>query len=199
MKLFYSITSPFARKVHMLLRVTGLIERTELVSTTFESEELRKLNPLGKIPALVDGDTTLFDSALICEYLDEIHQEEGNRSLFHCGRGDYFRVQSAHYLANGILDAAVLTVMERRRTSEQSAYWLERWQTAIRTGIETVDLGILGGADNLNIATLTTLSALGYLDFRLPDYDWRSWNPTLADWNAELATQDWYQATAPQD
>ncbi|WP_018275694.1 glutathione S-transferase N-terminal domain-containing protein [Teredinibacter turnerae] len=67
MKLYMSHTSPFARKVRMTTRLTGLADQVEEICTTFESAELRERNPLGKIPALEASDITLFDSALICE------------------------------------------------------------------------------------------------------------------------------------
>lgn len=197
MQLYDSPTSPFARKVKMLLIITGLIDKTEIITTSFESDELRKVNPLGKVPALVDGKTTLFDSPLICEYLDEKYEEAGHSSLFHCGKSDYYRVQSAHALANGILDAAVSSMMESRRETEQSPYWLARWQTAMEAGIKNVDTNILGSASTINIATIATLSALGYLNFRLPQHDWRRWNPNLSDWFNTLKDEAWFTETAP--
>jgi len=199
MKLFYSTTSPFARKVNMLLHYTGLIEQTELLATSFESEELREFNPLGKLPALVDGATRLFDSPLICEYLDEKYEESGKPSLFHCGKADYYHIQSAHALADGILDAAVATAMENRRDTEKSAYWLERWQKALQAGIRHANLRALGDTNQVNIATISTMAALGYLDFRLDHYNWRSWNSELADWQQQLAAETWVLATAPKE
>lgn len=197
MKLFMSHTSPFARKVRMFLRVSGLLEHTEEVATTFESDDLRQLNPLGKIPALVDAELTLFDSPLICEYLDEQYVEAGNYSLFNCDKENYFDVQSTHALTDGITDAAVLTVMELKRSTEKSPYWLDRWQKAMETGIRHIDLSAIGSQDELNIATLSTAACLGYLDFRLPDLGWRDWNPELATWFTSITEQAWYLETAP--
>ena len=200
MKLFYSTTSPFARKVNMLLHYTGLIDQTELVLTNFESEELRELNPLGKIPALVAGQTRLFDSPLICEYLDEKFEESGKLSVFHCGRGDYYRVQSAHALANGILDAAVNSVFELKRETEHSPYWLGRWKTALEAAVTHTDLEVLGNSEDVNIATISMIAALGYLDFRLAKhFDWRSLNAELAAWYASIKEEPWVLATAPKD
>lgn len=197
MQLYYSPTSPFARKVKILLMITGLIDKTKIIVTSFDSDQLRTVNPLGKVPALIDAKTTLFDSPLICEYLDEKYEESGHASLFHCGKADYYRVQSAHALANGILDAAVSSMMESRRETEPSPYWLGRWKTAVETGIKNINIDILDGASNPNIATIATMAALGYLDFRLPQYDWRSWNPELTGWYNALKDESWFTETAP--
>ncbi|SMF52829.1 glutathione S-transferase [Alteromonadaceae bacterium Bs31] len=198
MQLFYSTTSPFARKVNIFLRLTGLINTTELVSTNFESEELRKLNPLGKIPALKDGELVLPDSTLICQYLDEQYVALGNDSLFHNGEEDYYQVQMAHTLANGILEAAVSTVMEKRRDTEHSIYWLGRWRAAMHTAIKNIDFEAITNGDNPNIATITTAAALGYLDFRLSsEHDWRKWNADLAGWFESIRFEDWFVDTTP--
>ncbi len=200
MQLFYSTTSPFARKVNIFLRVTDLLAATELVNTTFESEELRKLNPLGKIPALLDGERVIVDSSLICEYLDEKYVALGNDSLFHRGEDDYYKIQMAHTLANGILEAAVASVMEKRRDTEHSIYWLGRWRTAIHTAINNIDFKAIADGDTPNIATIATASALGYLDFRLSkEHDWRDWNSQLASWFEATRYEDWFVDTAPPE
>ena len=198
MQLFYSTTSPAARKVMMLLRITKQLASIELVKTNFESEELRKLNPLGKIPALVDADLTLCDSTLICEYLDELYVVAGNDSLY-CGKEDYYYdVLAAHALANGLIEAAVNTVMETRRETEQSDYWLSRWKMALETGVKHTNMDMIGSAKKPNIATIAMVSALGYLDFRLDHFQWRNWNPALAEWYGTLENKAWVKETAPQ-
>jgi len=198
MQLYYSATSPFARKVNMMLHYTGQIENTELVLTNFESDELRRLNPLGKIPALVDGKTTLADSPIICEYLDEHYEQAGNLSVFHCGRGSYYAVQSAHALADGLAQAAVNIVFENKRTTEPSHYWIERWQLAVETAIKNIDLKAIGSASDVNIATLATIAALGYLDFRLGHYPWREWNAPLDNWLESIKNEPWVTVTTPR-
>ena len=197
MRLYYSHTSPFARKVIALLYVSGLIDRCELALTTFESEELRALNPLGKIPALENGSEILFDSTLICEYLDKIIIDEGQSSLFHAGHDDYFSVQKMHYAANGITEAAIATVMELRRETEKSDYWLDRWHTAIKTGVKTTATTHLAGGENPTIGTIAFAACLGYLDFRLPELGWRAWNLPLAQWFEDVSDQEWFTRTAP--
>ena len=197
MRLYYSHTSPFARKVVALLHVTGLTDRCELALTTFESDELRRLNPLGKIPALEDGSVVLFDSTLICEYFDKKYVASGQPSLMHKDLEDYFTIQKLHYAANGITEAAIATVMEKRRETEKSEYWLKRWHTAIQTGVITTSANQLGDGHNLSIATLAFAACLGYLDFRLPELGWRAWNMPLAQWFADISDEVWFSRTAP--
>lgn len=198
MQLYFSHTSPYARKVTMLLYYTGFIEQCELVSTRFDSDALRQRNPLGKIPALVDGDFLLFDSVLICEYLDDKYALSGSASLLNRGEGSYYAQQKLYYTANGILDAAVATVMELRRDTEHSQHWLERWQEAIDQSLNTLALAHAGSAAKPTMGTFALASALGYLDFRLSnDVLWREKHPKIHDWYASLETCDWFQLTAP--
>lgn len=198
MKFFYSLTSPFARKVHMQLLLTGLIDQCELVLTNFESDELRAQNPLGKIPALATDDVgNLFESALICEYLDQFGLEQGLASIYGEGK-NYFRHQFIHALGDGITNAAVSTVMELRRETTHSSYWLGRWRQAIELGLATVDIEELGSTESLHIGTLSMIATLGYLDFRLDVLNWRSANPALAEWFAQMSELDWVKQTVPQ-
>ncbi len=198
MKLYLSGTSPFARKCNMLVHLAGLVDHVEFVLTnSLQDEHFRQVNPLGKVPALVDGDLTLFDSPLICEYLDAKSVELGGKSLFEKGKPQYFKVATEHARANGIIDAAVSTVMESRRETEHSQFWLDRWQASIKTAIETFDISSLAGSASPNVATVATVAALAYLDFRLPVLPWREWNPGLADWSVDLLEQPWVIATQP--
>ncbi len=197
MKLYYSKTSPFARKVHMFLRYTGQIEQCELVLTTFEDQELREKNPLGKIPALVNGGLALFESDLICEYLDDIWCLNGNLSLLQRGSQHYYPQQKAKAQANGVLEAAVSSLFERLRTTEQSTYWQERWHSAIREGLSHIELEHCGTSEKPNMATFALTAALGYLDFRHPEIQWRNLRDELALWHESFAEIDWYLNTSP--
>ena len=200
MKLFYSTTSPFARKVLMVLLVTDLIEKTELVLTNpLEDETLRQTNSLGKIPALVDYNLSLVDSPLICEYLDDLSVQAGNLSLFRKGENDYYHIQLIHAQADGILDAAVAMVYEGRRSdAEKSSYWLERWRKAVTGTLAGLNINDLGDARRPHIGTLAAVAALGYLDFRLPDLAWRTQYPELAAWFGTLEYLPWIKNTAPK-
>lgn len=200
MQLYHSPTSPFARKVYMLALAAKLPDLELVRANPLADEALRAVNPLGKIPALVDGDLTLIDSPLICEYLDDKSVALGNPGFFRKQSPGYYLVQRTHALADGVLDAAVATVMERRRPdSEQSFHWLRRWHLAITSGLAWIEQQDLGGAAQPHIGTFATVAALGYLDFRLPDMLWRNHHPTLAAWYAAMETADWVAATKPRD
>lgn len=197
MKLLYTPTSPFARKVTMFLHYSGLINSCDLViANPFESEELRTANPLGKVPALIDGNTSLFESNLILEYLNN---KADTGDIFQRDKPDYFNIQKNHFLAEGILNAAVSHMFERKRETEHSQYWLDRWEQAIITSIETVEIDHLGNTDTPNIATLTMATALGYLNFRLENLDWRSLNQDVCKWDESIRETSWYQQTIPAD
>ena len=197
MQLYYSQTSPFARKVAMLLHFTGQIEQCELVFSTFNDEALREQNPLGKIPALVNDALVLFESDLICEYLDDLWCLDGNLSLIARGSQHYYLQQKAQAQANGVIEAAVNAALEKRRETEHSEHWLGRWETAIEQGLKTLDLEHCGTAEKPNMASFCLASALGYLDFRHPHLDWRSRSEELAHWHSKVEDCVWYRQTVP--
>lgn len=199
MIIYYSNTSPFARKVSMFCKIVNQPEVTWTKANPMESAELRKANPLGKVPALVDSDITLIESTLICDYLDELQISRGGRSVFRKRETSYFPVQVNAAKANGIIDAAVSTVMEQRRSdAEQSSFWLNRWEVAILTSLKNIDLNQCGSLDEPNFATISLAAALGYLDFRLPTLDWRQKTPELAPWLENISSANWYAQTMPE-
>ncbi len=197
MHLYYSHTSPYARKVSMFLHYSGLIDHCQLHVLTFESDELRKHNPLGKIPALVDGELNLFESDLILEYLDDKHALNGAPSTLNRGEVSYYAQRKQQAYANGILEAAVHIVMETRRSTEHSEYWLGRWHEAITASLVALDVTHVGSAEKPNMATFTLAAALGYLDFRLPQLNWSQHNPELVPWFAAVEECEWFIQTAP--
>lgn len=199
MKLLYSTTSPYVRKVRIFILLTGFKnEIEETLTNPFESETLKEKNPLGKIPVLFDGDLTLYESGLICEYLDDKLVSRGHASLFHKNLADYYQVQMLHVRANGIIDAAVSTLLEKRRDdAEQSPSHISKWYGIIRRSIETLSTNGLPNSENPNIGSIALAAALGYLDFRFDDYGWRNWNSELASWFSKIENQDWFTQTSP--
>jgi len=184
----------------MVMHLNAQISNCELITSTFVSDELRSQNPLGKIPALCDDDRQLFDSALICEYLIDKAEQNGTlkHNFYQRNTKDYYDIQTAYVLANGITEASVSTVMENFRKTEQSKHWLDRWDKAIKAAIAQTNIDYLGSATSPNIASLAMISALGYLDFRLAGYDWRPINPKLATWYKTVAKEPWAVSTAPK-
>lgn len=200
MKLFYSKTSPYSRKVRMAVLEKGLSASVELVvcNPFEESPALKAANPLGKVPTLVlDDGVSLFDSPVICEYLDAY--DAGGKLIPDTGalRWQVLRCQA---LADGIVDAAYNMVMEMRRPAqEQSSNWTTRWQDGIGRSLDAMETEISNLPEALTLAQLAAGSALGYLDFRLTHLNWRSGREATASWYETFATHPSMVHTAPQD
>lgn len=199
MRLLFSSTSPYARKVRVVITEKGLEDRvTEVPTNPMEPDaDLVAQNPLHKVPALVlDDGASLYDSRVICEYLDSLGP--GPRLLPESGdtRWQTLRRQA---LADGILDAALSTVMERRRPEgERSQMWLDRWSQAITRGVAVAegDLGALSGT--LDMSQIAVASALDYLDFRLPDLAWQDSHGALAGWLSDMLARPAFRRTDPR-
>jgi glutathione S-transferase len=200
MQLIYAAASPFARKVRVLAAETGLLDRIELLDTavlpTTLNERVNALNPLGKIPVLLtDDDEALYDSRVICEYLDSLHQ--GQKLL----RSDAARWQVLRLaaLADGLMDAALLARYERgvRPAELQWAAWLEGQLGKVQRALVELErhVGRLQGP--LDLAQIGVACALGYLDFRFADLDWRAAHPGLADFQRAFAQRTSMQASTP--
>ena len=195
MKLLYSTASPFARKVLIVAREKGLLAslQVQTVSVMTDGVLVTPVNPLGKIPALErEGGQALYDSPVICEYLDAIGTGPTLIPPTGEARWTVLRTQA---LADGILDAAFSLVVERRRPpAEQSAVWMDRWQAAILRGAAAAQTP----ADAAwTLGEIALACALGYLDFRLAELDWRGISPGLAAWYAVAATRPAMVATNP--
>lgn len=197
MKLYYSPTSPYVRKVRVVAIERGLADRIELVALSpFEdAERLSSANPLMKVPALAREDgPSLFDSPVICEYLDALGPEAG-RLIPQSGEPRW-RTLRMQALADGVLDAAFSLVMERRRPeAERSASWSDRWSDGIRRAVAAAAAD--GPPARLDLGAIALGCALGYLDFRLDELGWRSIAPALADWYSALDARTSFAATRP--
>jgi glutathione S-transferase len=201
MKLWFNPASPFARKVRVVARETGLAGRIEevsvMVSPVKPHGDLARENPLVKIPALSTDLGTLYDSAVICEYLDSLH---GGETLFPksgAERWDALRLQA---LGDGILEAAVLMRYENavRPQAFQWADWVTGQFGKVRGGLDALEKECAGWGDRFGIGQLTAACVLGYLDFRFPDEAWRKAHPMLEKWYAKIAERSSMKATTPQ-
>ncbi len=200
MKLFNSPTSPYVRKVLVLISEAA-IEDVELVAASgtpvAPDAGVIEKNPLGKIPALCREDgPTLYDSRVICQFLDSI---SGNR-FYPSGarRWDTLTVEAT---ADGMLDAALLMVYESRIRPEEKRYapWVEgQWAKVDRAldVLETRWIDHLNGP--LDMGQIAVGCALGYIEFRHSSRDWRKGRPRLAAWEAAFAQRPSMQATVPQ-
>ncbi|SDW82279.1 glutathione S-transferase [Litoreibacter albidus] len=201
MKLFSSPTSPYVRKVLVILRETGQLADVELAAaggTPLNPGTMpRDLNPLGKIPALaLDDGQPLYDSRVICRFFNE----RANGDLY--GSGDAtWQLQTLEATADGILDAAILMVYEARvrPDDKQFADWIEGQWRKVDTALDALEaswMDTLNG-DALNIGQIAVGCALAYIDFRHADRNWREGRPNLAAWEAEFAKRDSMLATVP--
>ena len=199
MKLLASTTSPYARKVRLVLLEKRLPHELLIDPPREPGSQVPKVNPLGRIPALLlDDGTCIFDSPVICEYLDALTDEP-----ILIPRGDplaRMRVRRWEALADGILDSAVVVRLESlRAASQQDAGTLERHGAAIGRALAFAatelrrDGWCEGGA--LTLADLALVSALLSLDLRQPDRDWRAAHPALAEFAARMLTRPSVKAT----
>ena len=201
MQLRYSPTSPYVRKVMVTAIETGLDKQIEKIPTNpwDPDTDLTKDNPIGKVPALkTDQGEILFDSPVICEFLDGLHQ--GNK-LFPASGDARWSTLKLQALADGILDAAVTCVVEGKRPKElQSKDWVERQRKAIRRSLDALEQSVsdLDGKQ-LSIGQVAAGCALGYLDFRKPVDDWRKGRPKLTEWYDAFSKRPSMQATVPKD
>ncbi|WP_422377642.1 glutathione S-transferase family protein [Roseibium sp.] len=186
MKLRSSPPSPFGRKIKIAMAILGLKDRIEIedANTADPSDSLRSQNPLGKIPALIleNGDV-LYDSAVILEYLDFL---AGGGKLFPAGEAR-FAVLRNQTLADGIMEAAILRVYEKRfkepkyRDPAWDAYQGAKMARGLAYFEENVPK-MPSSADDIDAGTLTLACMLGYLDIRFGNDNWRDGHPKLAAW-----------------
>jgi len=197
MKLRYSTTSPFVRKVHVLAIETGQIDKIELVKTNTAdpNSDHGKDNPLNKVPALVlDDGSKLYDSSVICEYLDS---QSGGKFFPPVGPARWTALRR-QALADGMCDAAVLRMMESRRPEQQRSADVDRKQKLkVTQGLAALEADHLG--PQLDIGTLMIAILLDYLDFRFKHEDWRPAHPRLAAWHKTFSERASLKKTLPHD
>jgi len=197
MKLFSSPTSPYVRKIRILSAELDLSSTIEVVATNSMDNppDLHAANPLGKVPALIlDDGTVLYDSVVIFEYLDAQH---GNKFLAQTGDARWNCLRR-HALADGVMDASFLRTMERLKPkNEQSVLWLGRWESAILRGVDEMVQDQKTAGDRFDLGDIATACALGYLDLRHTDLEWRKGRDELAAWFSALSQRNSVQTTIP--
>jgi glutathione S-transferase len=195
LKLYTNAASPFARKCRVIAHELGL-KLEEIRTLPMQEPEFRRINPLGKIPALVlDDGSVLIDSPVICEYLN------------HFGGGKFFpgmnifRQNSGRWkalglaaLGDGIADAAVAWMILGRETPVPEAARARQMQTVLAS-MDALERARF--AKDPTIGEISVGCALGYVDFRLSDLDWKSSRPNLAAWYAQFCEYPSMKATVP--
>jgi glutathione S-transferase len=203
MKLHWSPRSPFVRKVMVFAHETGLAGRIETVRThvamTQPNRDLMRVNPLGKIPTLITDDgKVLFDSTVICEYLDGLH---GGEKLFPQAPEKRWQALRWHALGDNMLDNLVLWINELRRPKpQQSPETLAAFDMKIRASLDLLDIEAATlGAAPMGIGHVVIGVALGYIDFRFPQLGWRNGHPAIAAWYESFSRRPSMKNTLPVD
>jgi len=201
MRLWFNPASPFARKVRIVARETGLagdIEELSIpVNPVKPHAELARENPLVKIPALATPDQgTLYDSAVICEYLDSLHR---GAPLIPKSGPERWRALQLQALGDGILEAAVLIRYENawRPQALQWSDWIAGQFGKVRGGLGALEAECAGWNGRFGIGQITAVCVLGYLDFRFPQEAWRGSCPGLARWYERIAQRPSVADTVP--
>ena len=201
MKLIGTDTSPYVRKVRVVMAEKKIEYQYEQVDVWAAENAASLANPLGKVPCLVmDDGGAVFDSRVIAEYLDNLTPV--HRLIPPAGRARV-EVRCWEALADGLLDAAVLVRLEhtQRAPHERSA----RWETRQRGKIDAALLAMANGLGDkpwccdgkYSLADIATGCALSYLDFRFPDIDWRSRHANLARIADKLLSRPPFVDTTP--
>ena len=202
MKLIGSLTSPYVRKVRIVMAEKKLDCQFEL-EDVWSRDEILASNPLGKVPCLVmEGGEAVFDSRVIVEYLDTLSPV--GKLIPPSGR-ERVEVRTWEALGDGVLDAAILARLEAtwpgRGPGERSQAWIDRQLSRVDAALVAMSQG-LGDKPyccgiHLTLADIAVGCALGYLDFRFPQIDWRARHPNLHKLHDKLAARPSFADTQP--
>jgi glutathione S-transferase len=202
MKLIGALTSPYVRKVRIVMAEKKL-DFQLVLTDVWNSQEILQSNPLGKVPCLVtESGESIFDSRVIVEYLDALSPV--GRLIPPSGR-ERAECRTWEAMADGILDASITARMEANwagRTAEQrSQAWIDRQMSRVDGTLAALSAGLADKPwctrNTFGLADIATGCALGYLDFRFPEIDWRSQHQNLARLYEKLAARQSFIDTAP--
>lgn len=202
MKLLGSYTSPFVRKVRIVLAEKKIEYEFVLESPWPADSKVPHFNPLGKIPVLLlDEDTPLFDSGVIVEYIDNVTP---NNKLFPAPNRERTEVKRWEAVADGLCDAAVAALQESKRPApQQSAEWIERQRGKVERSLRFMADHLAEKpfcmGNHISMADIAVGTALGYLCFRFPDIAWQDTHANLAKLYAKLMQRPSFADTIPHD
>ena len=199
MKLYYSPTSPYVRKVNICAIELGIDKKLERIVTNpwVTDTALLTDNPLSKVPTLITDDgLVLYDSPVICEYLDTKY---GSQRLIPADETERWLALRLQALGDGILDAAVLRFLERKRSeSQHSSDWDEMQQSVIQRALKYLESEVNEWNSDVTIGQITVACALGYLDFRFAEDNWHQNQPRLAAWFESFSARPSMRTTIPK-
>jgi glutathione S-transferase len=184
MKIFFSPASPFVRKCMVSAAELGLTLETlpSAAGPVARDQAIVAENPLGQVPTLlVQDDEALYDSRVICEFLDA---QAGGGRLFPTAGRDRWRALREQALGDGLLGAALLARYESvlRPEDKQWDDWSRGQMEKVRTALDRFEIWASEFGDRVDIGTITAGCGLGYLDFRFPELPWRNARPQLSAW-----------------
>jgi glutathione S-transferase len=202
MKLIGALTSPYVRKVRIVMAEKKL-DFQLVLEDVWNQDTILKSNPLGKVPCLVlDGGEAVFDSRVIVEYLDGMSPV--GKLIPPSGR-ERTEVRTWEALADGLLDAAILARLEAnwtgRTAGERSQAWIERQMRAVHGALQAMSQGLGDkpwcAGTHFTLADVAVGCALGYLDFRFAAIDWRTLHPNLQKLAEKLAARQSFIDSLP--
>ena len=199
MRMFYSAASPYARKVMIVAHEIGLADRIERLPAAAgpvaRDAAIRAHNPIGQVPTFfADDGTVLYDSRVICEYLDAL----GGGAMFGTGAERWRNLTDAA-LGDGLLGAALLARYETALRPAELHWdgWIGGQMGKITDALDRMETMANALGERFDIGTITFACGLGYLDFRFPDLGWRSGRPALAAWFDAVSRRPSLAATVP--
>jgi glutathione S-transferase len=202
MKLIGSLTSPYVRKVRVVLAEKKL-DVQFVPEDPWSTDAVLRSNPLGKVPCLVmEGGEAVFDSRVIVEYLDSMSPV--GKLIPPSGR-ERIEMRTWEALADGLLDAAVAARLEAtwsgRTEAQRSQAWIDRQMRTVQHALKAISLGLgekpYCAGIHLSLADVAVGVALGYLDFRFPQVDWRVAHPNLHKLYDKLSVRPSFIDSAP--
>jgi len=200
MKLHISPSSPFVRKARVVILELGLQDRVEeVISIPWDEGSAEVMqNPAGKVPALITDDgESLFDSPVICEYLDSLSDRVNLFPPIGEARWAALRLQA---LADALLDAMIARRVEGNRPGDaDTEYWINRHWTAVQRSIDQMARTIPAADKPIDIGDIAMAVALAQLLYRFGDEDWRPGRPELASWFNEFIHRQSFEQTRPVD
>jgi len=202
MKLIGSLPSPYSRKARIVAAEKRVEYVWEVQNVWAADSPVPDYNPLGKVPVLVlDDGTALYDSRVICEFLDSVSPIG---KLIPTDHRERIEVRRWEALADGVLDAAVLARLEAQRAAGESAQsWIDRQLAKVSRGLDTMDIQIgakqwcCGNA--FTLADIAVGACVGWLDFRFPQLEWRKDRPNLARLAVKFAERPSFAETMPRE
>jgi glutathione S-transferase len=203
MKLIGAVGSPYVRKVRMVLAEKKLDYQFVPENVWSETTQIGASNPLGKVPCLIlEGGEAVFDSRVIVEYLDTLSPV--GKLIPSTGR-ERVEVKTWEALADGLLDASILARLEAtwagRSDAQRSPAWIDRQMGKVTQSLQAMEMGMgektYCSGIHMSLSDIAVVCALGYLDFRFPQLDWREDHPRLVKLHDKMSKRQSFIDTRP--